>query len=98
MSDEPNSPEFEENGLSEVEFALIDAYKSLADVLMAMNPNAAKALTTSYEHQRNGKIATKQPYAAALFELLRKFVADPERQAYRLQLRRLLSEPPQGSA
>ena len=95
MTDEPKD---EENGLSEVEFALVDAYKSLADVLMAMNPNAATALTTSYEHQRNGNIQKDQPHAAALFELLRRFVADPERQAYRLQLRKLLSEPSQGSA
>ncbi len=88
----------EEPPLSEIELALIDAFKSLADVLMAMNPNAVKALTTSFEHQRNGKLQTGQPNAAAVFELLRLFVADPKRQAYRERIRLLLAAPPQGRA
>jgi hypothetical protein len=84
--------------LSENEIALVDAIKAVADVVMAMNPGAAKALATSFESQRDGKIQTEQPDAAALFELLRRFVADPERQAYREQVRQLLSAPTQGRA
>jgi hypothetical protein len=80
------------------EIALMDAIKSVADVVMAMNPGASKALAGAFEHQRDGKIQTKLPDAAALFELLRLFVADPERQAYREQVRQLLSAPPQGRA
>lgn len=84
--------------LSEVEIALMDAFKALADVIMAMNPNAARALTTSFEHQRDGKLKTGQAAAVAVFELLRRFVVDPERQAAREQIRRLLAMPPQGWA
>ena len=34
------------HGLGDTESALIDAVKTLADVLMAMNPNAVMALAT----------------------------------------------------
>jgi hypothetical protein len=95
MADDQENPP---TPLSEIEIAIVDAFKSLADVLMAMNPNAAKALTNSFEHQRNGKIRTGQPNAALVFEMLRAFVADPERQAIRERIRQLLSAPPQGRA
>jgi hypothetical protein len=84
--------------LSETELALMDALKAIADVVIAANEGAAKALAISFEHQRDGKIQVGQPDAAALFELLRLFVADPERKAYREQVRRLLAERPQGRA
>ena len=56
MADDQENPP---TPLSEIEIAIVDAFKSLADVLMAMNPNAAKALTNSFEHQRNGKISNR---------------------------------------
>ncbi len=84
--------------LSENEIALMDAVKAVADVLIAMNEKTASALEMAFAHQRDGKIATKQPDAAALFELLRRFAADPERAAFRKQVRELLSATPQGRA
>ena len=96
MSD--NEREYNEpsRGLSDTEIAIIDAFKTLADQLMAINPNAVSALATSFEHQRNAKLQAGQPGAAVVFGLLHRFVADPERQLYREQIRQLLTVPPRG--
>jgi hypothetical protein len=82
-------PSQNSQALTEVEIALLDAIKSIADVAMAMNPNVSRALAKSFTHQRDGKLKAGQPNAAAVFEHLREFVADPAREADREQKRRL---------
>ena len=93
MSDEPGH-----EGLSEVEVALIDALQTILEVIAHGLPGSEKYLVRSFEHQRNVKMLKKQPNAAALFELLRRFVVDPKRQANREEIRRILQEPPKGQA
>lgn len=83
-------------GLTSVEIALLDAIKSVSLVLIAIAPGAARSLATSFAHQRDDKIRTGQPDAAAALELLRRFVAGPELQEAVEQARRLLTEPPAG--
>lgn len=84
--------------MSDTEIALLDAIKSVADVLISMNEGAATALETSFAHQRDEKLRLRQPEAYAVFELLRAFVADPERKRRRAEVRRILSEEPKGQA
>jgi hypothetical protein len=84
--------------LSDVEIALIDAIKSVSDVVMAMDPHAAGVLATNFAHQRDGKLAKDQPEAAAVFEILRLFVDDPDRKEYRNLVRKAMSERSKGSA
>lgn len=84
--------------LSDTELALVDAIKSIAEVLMAMHPRAAAALAASFRHQENLLIQAGRQDAALVLGLLQRFAADPARQAEREQVRRVISEPPQGQA
>ena len=85
-------------GLSEVEIALTDAIKTVLEFVIHAHPGAEKYLSHAFEHQRDRQLQTKQPDAAALSEILRRFVVDPVRQTNREEVRRLLAEPPQGRA
>ena len=96
MSDENDIEETK--GLSEVDIAIIDAFKTFLEVTLSLYPQSLKYLARSFAHQRDGKIATKQPDAAAVFEILRQFVAGPKREANREEIRKLLQEPPKGQA
>lgn len=87
-----------DNELSEVEVALIDALKTILEIMMQGLQGSEKYLGQAFAHQRDAKIQTKQPTAAAVFEMLRQFVADPTRQANREEIRKLLQEQPKGQA
>ena len=84
--------------LSEIELALTDALKTILEVITQGLPGSEKYLARSFADQRDGKLLKELPNAAALFEMLRRFVADPNRQANREEIRKLLEEPPEGRA
>lgn len=82
----------------DTEIALLDAIKTLAEVVMFAHPGSEKYLTRAFEYQARAKLQSGQPEAAALFELLRQFVAAADRQSNREAVRKFLEEPPQGRA
>jgi len=90
--------EVEREGLSDVEIALVDALKTILEITMHTHPGAEKYFARAFAHQRDGKLETSQPDAAAVFGLLLQFVVDPTRQAAREQLATFLSEEPKGQA
>lgn len=90
--------ETEREPISEIEVAIVDALKTILEVIVHAHPGAEKYLIRAFAHQRAAKLQTKQPHAAAVFELLRQFVADPTRQTNRAEIRKLLQEPPKGRA
>ena len=84
--------------LSEVEIALIDAMKTILEVILFVHPESRKYLDQAYGNQRDTKLQSRQPGGAAVLELLRLFVVDPERQEAREQLAKFLSAEPRGQA
>ncbi len=90
--------EIEREGLSDVEIALIDALKTVMEIIMHAHPGAEKYLGRAFASQRDKKLQTAQPDAAAVLELLQQFVADPKRQAARARLAKFLLETPKGQA
>lgn len=91
MSEQPHQ-------LSEIEVALISAHKAIIDVLLNAGIVSAKVLEEIFAEQRNAAVQKGMPVAAGVMEILRLFASDPEREAFRQQLRRAAKEPPQGSA
>ncbi len=71
--------EAEPEGLSEIEIALLDALKTTLEMIIHVAPGSERYLARAFAHQRDAKLQTAQPDAAAVFELLQRFVADPER-------------------
>ena len=90
--------EIERKGLSDVEIALADAVKTILEIIMHAHPGAEKYFARAFGQQRDKKLETAQPDAAAVFEILRQFVADPTRQEAREQLAKFFSEAPMGQA
>jgi hypothetical protein len=93
MSDDVEPKEF-----SEVEGALIDAFKTMLECMIHIAPGSQKYLSRSFAHQSAVKAEKDLVGAAAVFGLLRQFVEDPERQEAREQLAKFLSEEPKGRA
>ena len=86
------------NDLRDSEIALMDAIKSLMEILLHANIATPRAFDHIFTNQRDGYLAKQMPRAAAVMELLRQFATSPEREEHRQTLRQLLAEPPQGSA
>lgn len=91
--DEPNSAD-----LSDVEIALLDAIKTVMEIIMTTEIAKPIVFARMLGHQRDGYLAKKMPSAAAVMELLRTFAVDPQREAHREALRTILREQPKGSA
>ena len=90
--------EFERIVLSDVEIALIDSLKTALEVIIHAHPGSEKYLARAYGYQSDAKLKTDQPDGAAVHELLRQFVANPERQEARERLAKFLSAEPEGRA
>lgn len=88
----------EDEGITEGEIALMDAIKTLSEIIMYAIPGTEKYLIRSFQEQAHAKLQSGQPDAAAMFALLHQFVASPERSANREAIRKFLEEPPKGQA
>jgi hypothetical protein len=84
--------------LTEVEQALVDGMKTLLEFCMMVEPASRELFLDSFTAQRDGCLQKQQPKAAALFEMLRLFLADPKRAQERQRAQSFLKEPPAGSA
>jgi len=82
----------------DAELALVDSIKSVLEVLMSADIVAPDVLGRLFQDQRDHYLAEKMPLAAAVSEMLRTFVLDPSRKAFRDRLHKALREPPQGTA
>jgi hypothetical protein len=83
--------------LTEGEIALMDAIKSIIDVMLESGV-PPQAFERNFVHQRDGYIRTGRPKAAGMLEMLRLFATDPQRAASRQQRSQTLREPPKGQA
>jgi hypothetical protein len=90
--------ELRDHELTEVEQALVDSIKTVLECCLALNPSVSKPLIESFEHQRDGNLRKQQPKAAAVFEMLRRRLADPTREKERQRAQQFLKNPPAGSA
>lgn len=84
--------------LRDTEIALMDAIKSILEVIMTAGIAKPELFDRMFSHQRDGYLAKGNGSAAGVMELLRAFVSDPTRAAHREGLRKVLTEPPAGSA
>ncbi len=87
-----------DSGLRESEIALMDAIKTLVELLLMRGLVDPVGLGKIFAFQRDGYLAKEQPTAAALMEHLRQYVTDPARAAERQTIQQLLAKPAQGQA
>lgn len=78
--------------LNDAEIALIDAIKSLIEIMLARHVANGTELNQIFSFQRDAYLKKKMPTAAAVMEMLREFSTK------RSEHRGLLEEPPAGSA
>ena len=84
--------------LGDAEIALMDAIKSVIEILMTAGIAKPAVFNRLFTHQRDAYLQKEMPTAAAVMEMLRLFAIDPGRAASRDTQRKVLEEPPQGSA
>ena len=85
-------------GFSDTEIALIDANKTIMEIIMTIGLAKPPVFHRMLTHQRDQYLQKRMPDAAAVMEVLRRFAIDPKREAHREALRKILTEPPRGSA
>lgn len=90
--------ESHDESLTEGEVALMDATKTIIEVLLASGVATPNAFDQMLGHQRDAYLTKRMGKAAGIVEMLRRFSTDPQRAASREQTRQLLREPPEGSA
>ncbi len=90
--------EQEHQGFSDTEIALIDVNKTIMEIIITVGLAKSSVLHRMLTGQRDQYLQKRMPDAAAVMEVLRKFAVDPKREAHREALRKLLTEPPRGSA
>jgi hypothetical protein len=90
--------EIRAENLTDAEIALMDAIKTVLEVIMTAGVAKAPVFEGMFSYQRDVYLAKRQPTSAAVMELLRRFADDPERKAHREMLRTLIQESPKGSA
>jgi hypothetical protein len=88
----------DESDLRDSEIALMDALKSVIEILIAKDIAKPEAIDKLLAGQQNGYVEKRMPSAVVVMGFLRSFVSDPERAAFRSEIRKLLKEPPKGSA
>ncbi len=84
--------------LTDIEIALMDATKTVLEIIMTAGIAKPPVFDRMFTHQRDEYLQKRMPSAAAVMEMLRHFATNPEREAHRSALRKILAEPPQGSA
>jgi hypothetical protein len=97
MSDNDNS-ESDDDTLRDSEVALMDAIKTVFEVLIAKGISTPDTLASILSKQSEAYPQTEMPKAVFVMESLRDFVNDPKRKELREQLRQMLQTPPKGSA
>jgi hypothetical protein len=90
--------ENDENTLCDSEVALMDAIKTVLEIIIAKKISAPSTLAQIFQLQSKSYPKEQMPKAVFVMESLRDFVNDPERQAQRERAERLSREPPSGSA
>ena len=90
--------ESDENTLRDSEVALMDAIKTVLEIVIAKKISAPSTLAQIFQLQSQSYPKELMPKAVFVMELLRDFVKDPVRQAEREKAERLQQEPPSGSA
>lgn len=88
----------EKEPLRDSEIALMDAMKSIIEIILTANiakPQVFDKLFASQSEQYEKK---RMPAAIAVMELLREFVNNPNREKHRQSLRQILQESPKGRA
>lgn len=88
----------EKEQLRDSEIALMDAIKSVIEVMLTANIAKPKVFDKLFAAQAEQYEKKRMAAAWAIMELLRRFVSDPTREAHRQQLRQILQELPKGSA
>jgi hypothetical protein len=86
--------ESDDNNLRDSEVALMDAIKTILEILMTagVKPEQIDKLLASQTYPQ------VMPRATFVIDSLRKFVRDLGREEHREQVRRIREEPPAGSA
>lgn len=90
--------ESDENTLRNSEVALMDAIKTVLEIIIAKNISAPSTLAQIFQMQSKSYPKELMPKAAFVMESLRDFVSDPERKSQREKAERLSQEPPSRSA
>jgi hypothetical protein len=90
--------ERDDNTLRDSEVALMDAIKTVLEIIIAKKISAPATLAQIFQLQRNSYPEALMPKAVFVMESLREFVNDPVRQAEREKAERLRQEQPSGSA
>lgn len=93
-----NGAIMDDTELRDSEIALMDAIKSLMEIMLTAGIAQPKTFDKLFTNQRDGYLQKHMPAAAAIMEMLRHFAVNPDRQAYRELSRMVRNEPPQGSA
>jgi hypothetical protein len=88
----------DDDHLRDAEVALMDAIRTILEVIVAKNISSPETLVKALEHQRQAYSPEDMPRARFVMDLLCATLADPARKDFREQLRRILQEPPAGSA
>jgi hypothetical protein len=86
------------NQLRDTEIALMDAIKTVMEIIMTAGIAGPSVFDKMFSYQRDAYIQKQMGEAAGVMELLRKFASDPTRAEHREGLRKLLTEEPKGSA
>jgi hypothetical protein len=98
MSDSDLPRADDEKCLRDFEVALMDTFKTVFEIMLnaGATPAQIDKLLASQQiaYEKNGAM----PGAVFVMEGLRRFVLDAGREEHREQVRRILGEPPAGSA
>jgi hypothetical protein len=88
----------ERESLRDSEIALMDAIKSVIEIMLTANIAKPQVFNRLFGAQHDEYMRKRMPAAAAIMQLLQNFVNDPKREEHRQRLRQILQEPPKGSA
>jgi hypothetical protein len=84
--------------LSEREVALIDAIRTIADIMLAADIVPVSTFDRLFAHHRDGYLGKGLVQAAGTMEIIRQLTTDPQAEASRQLIRKTLRESPKGSA
>jgi hypothetical protein len=88
----------DDNTLRDSEVALMDAIKTVFEVIIAKGISSPDTLASILSKQSESYPQATMPRAVFVMDSLRDFVNDPQRKELREQLRQMLQTPPKGSA
>lgn len=83
--------------LDEKDAFVLATLKAIMEIMMRRGLPASD-FSEAFSDQREAFLATQQPVAAGLSEVLHRYANDPERSGYRQRLRQVNLAEPEGSA